>query len=246
MPTLDYYYFPWSYWSRIVSLVLADKGLEPRRHFVDIRKNLNFEPAYVRLNPKGVVPTMVVDGRAICNSPRIVAALDDLAGPASRTPEGEDWARRLESVPMMLLSYSVWIRGRKGEHSAEILADKIERASRYAETYPDLRAVYLRKQAFFRTFQARVRDEAQVAAHKEAARETIDDMGAAVAGGAWLAGPRFGFADAIAASILYRLADLEIVDHWRTTAHPAHAYYERLRALPAFCAVFDDDPLMSE
>ena len=51
--SVELYYFPWSHWSRVVSLALAEKGLFERatRRVVDIRHNLNFSPDYLRINP---------------------------------------------------------------------------------------------------------------------------------------------------------------------------------------------------
>ena len=69
------HYFPTSYWSRNITLVVAEKGLEIERVFVDIRRHATFEPDYIRLNAKGVVPTLV-DGAPITNGMRIARHLD--------------------------------------------------------------------------------------------------------------------------------------------------------------------------
>ena len=89
---LAYYYFPPSHWSRVCSQVLVEKGLwdDARRKIVDIRQNQNYEPEYLKINPRGVVPTVVIDGEVICNTPVIVQALDAVAEPIVH-PDDPGW-----------------------------------------------------------------------------------------------------------------------------------------------------------
>ncbi|MDH7796508.1 MULTISPECIES: glutathione S-transferase family protein [unclassified Beijerinckia] len=51
-----------------VRFALAEKGLEWRSHYLDILKGDQFDPAYLKINPKAVVPTLVHDGRVIPES----------------------------------------------------------------------------------------------------------------------------------------------------------------------------------
>lgn len=226
-------------------MVIAEQGLDVTRHVIDITRNANFDPDYMRINPKGVVPTIVDDGAAVCNGPVIAEYLD---GKGSATlvhhsGPGKEWAEALSELPVMLFSYSVWVLGKKGERSADILADKVVRAGEYAERYPELAELYLRKQAFFEAFRARVYDGDHVAAEERRCAELLERMGAQVAGGGWLAGDELSFADCGAASVLYRLIDLGKMDGWsRDPSHGLHGYYERLQARPSFRAVYHGDP----
>ena len=61
-----------------VRLVLAEKGLQWKSHYVDILKGEQFDPAYVKLNPKAVVPTLVHDGHPILESTVICEYLDEV------------------------------------------------------------------------------------------------------------------------------------------------------------------------
>lgn len=248
--TIAYHYFPSSHWSRVMSLVIAEKQLEVERHFVDIRHNATFEPSYMRINPKGVVPTLVHDGQSITNSLRIAAHLDEVVPePALYQGLGDDavreWVAELEAFPLMLFSYSVWVKGLRGERSSTILDDKVERAQRYAREYPELAALYTRKAAFFSAFRAQVYDAEHVAAETERCRRVLDELANAVSTRLWLGGEHYCLADAIATSVLYRLLDLDVLVEWR--ADPSHgldAYYRRLCARPSFATVFENDPLI--
>jgi glutathione S-transferase len=248
---LEYHYFPNSHWSRVVSLLIAEKGLVPKRHFIDIRRNATFDPEYLRMNPKGVVPTLVDDGKAICNSMKIARYLDDVVadpGLYQNHPRAElvaPWAKELETFPLMLFSYAVWTLGKKGERSASILDDKVARATSHAERYPELASNYLRKRDFFEAFRGQVYDDEYVAAQQETWNECLERMAFVVDREDWLAGDCYSFADAIAASILYRLVDLERLDAWHADpAHPLSRYFGRIQARPSFRQVWVEDELI--
>ena len=62
-----------------VRLVLGEKGLDWTGHYVDILKGEQFDPVYMKLNPKAVVPTLVHDGLVVTESTVICEYLDDVA-----------------------------------------------------------------------------------------------------------------------------------------------------------------------
>ena len=245
---LQYYYFPRSHWSRVVSFVLCEKGLwtEAEREVVDIRRNENFEPRYLAINPKGVVPTVVIDGEPVCNTPVIVRALDLYRGPPvhPNDPVVDQWAKALEGVKLMHLSYHTWTLGLKGERSAHILDDKVKRAARYAKENPELADEYERKRAFFETFRDQVYDDE----HREKTRaETLaflSKLAEHVRTNRWIAGDMWTWPDALATSILWRLEDLNSgLAPWKDDRnHPLAAYFDRLKERPGFRTVYFDDP----
>ena len=72
------YHFNNSVCSQKVRLVLVEKGLEWDEQVVDLFTLEQYEPEYIKLNPKGVVPTVVHDGRAVIESTLICEYLDDV------------------------------------------------------------------------------------------------------------------------------------------------------------------------
>jgi glutathione S-transferase len=71
-----------------VRLALAEKGLQWKSHYVDILKGEQFDPAYVKLNPKAVVPTLVHDGHPILESTVICEYVDEVFAEPSLKPAG--------------------------------------------------------------------------------------------------------------------------------------------------------------
>jgi glutathione S-transferase len=59
-----------------VRIALAEKGEKPKEHLLMLRGDQN-DPAYMKLNPNGVVPTLVHDGNVITESSLILYYLDE-------------------------------------------------------------------------------------------------------------------------------------------------------------------------
>lgn len=246
------YYFPTSHWSRIVSLGVRELGLHDAPgcdyELVDITQGASFEPDYLRLNPRGVVPTLDDDGEIVWDSRDIAKHLDRKYG-EGRLWLGHDaptqrWIERLHDFPVMLLSYAVWVQGERGETSEHILADKIARARRLAEQHPDLREQYLRKASFFEGFSHDVDDEAYVARQSAIWAGVLDELGELLGSErAWIGGDAPCFADMILVATLVRLVDLERLHDWHEDpAHPLRAYFDRWQSRPSFRWVFIEDP----
>ncbi len=84
---LELYTHPMSPCAQKVRIVLAEKGLEWRKHHVDLAQKENLRPEYLKLNPLGVVPTLVDNGRAVIESSIICEYLDDTWPEVSLKPE---------------------------------------------------------------------------------------------------------------------------------------------------------------
>jgi glutathione S-transferase len=59
-----------------VRIALQEKGLEAEDHMMTLRGDQN-EPAYLKLNPNGVVPTLIHDNQPIIESSLILYYIDD-------------------------------------------------------------------------------------------------------------------------------------------------------------------------
>jgi glutathione S-transferase len=61
-----------------VRLCLEEKGLEYESHALDLAKMEQHAPEYLKINPNGVIPTLVHDGRALYESGTICEYLDEV------------------------------------------------------------------------------------------------------------------------------------------------------------------------
>src|SRR5512132_1741931 len=62
---LELYHNDTSACAQKVRVTLAEKGLEWKSIHLDLRKGDQQQPEYLKLNPRGVVPTLVDNGRAV-------------------------------------------------------------------------------------------------------------------------------------------------------------------------------------
>jgi len=74
---LELYTHPQSPCAQKVKIVLAEKGLVWTPRHVNLPDKENLRPEYLRLNPLGVVPTLVHDGRPVIESNIICEYLDE-------------------------------------------------------------------------------------------------------------------------------------------------------------------------
>ncbi len=70
---LELYHHGSSVCAAKVRFALAEKKLAWKSHYLDLLKGDQFNPEYLKINPKAVVPTLVHDGRSFRNRPSFVS-----------------------------------------------------------------------------------------------------------------------------------------------------------------------------
>jgi len=75
---LEFYHSPLSTCSQKVRLALAEKALPWASHHIQFNQGDHLSPEYLKLNPNGVVPTLVHDGAVITDSSVINEYLEDV------------------------------------------------------------------------------------------------------------------------------------------------------------------------
>ena len=75
-----------------VRLAMDEKGLEWDGVYIDILKGEQFDPEYLKLNPKGLVPTLIHDETVIPDSTVIIEYLDQIEPKTSIHPT-DPWER---------------------------------------------------------------------------------------------------------------------------------------------------------
>jgi len=77
MPKLTLYHTIQSPFARKVRIAMAEKGITCEKVLLDNSRGENRSPEYLKLNPHGRVPTLVVDGIPIYESTAIVEYLEE-------------------------------------------------------------------------------------------------------------------------------------------------------------------------
>ncbi|CAK4073598.1 unnamed protein product [Aphanomyces euteiches] len=100
--------------SMIVHVLLLELDVPHDLHLVDISKNQHREPDYLRLNPNGLIPTLVVDGKPMIEAAAIAMFLAERHGGGRLAPAVDDPRRQtylqwfLHLANPMQPAYRLW------------------------------------------------------------------------------------------------------------------------------------------
>lgn len=230
--------------SQKVRICLAEKNLA----FEDIKLDLgkakdHLKPDYLKINPNGVVPTLVDDGAIILDSSVICEYLDEKYPDVRLTPEDlvqraamRAWMRFLEEVPTAAVRVPSFNMG---------FLPRFEGLNReeFEAQQSDIRPI--RKQFYRRMGPSGFKKE-DVEASFEQLRNTCRRMNDALAKGPWLLGKPYSLADIIVVPLIDRMNDLGYSDLWEKDFPRVAEWYQRMQARPAFQATFYPGSRMSE
>ena len=232
---LELYNFPPSTCSLKVRICLAEKGVNWVDHRLDSRLGQHLRPEYLKLNPNGVVPTLVHDGNVIIDSSVILEYLDEVFPKISMTPDEpvlrahmRKWLRYFEEVATPAVRYPSF--NRVLIHAFRKLAkDKFVTA---AKSRP------LRKDFYLRMGQKGF-DDAEIAKAMEGIRNTIDRMENALTDyGPWLLGAKYTLADICIAPLIDRMEDLGMEWLWEENHPYVSSWFQRMKERPAYITAY--------
>jgi glutathione S-transferase len=228
---LTLYHGPGSVSSQKVRLVLAEKGLDwesrpPGRSMAALRA-----PEYLKLNPNGVVPTLLHDDVALIESRLINEYLDETFPEPPLQPPG----------PLARHRMRLWTRRADDELHLNVFALMflISRRESFIQTPRETWRANLPglndpvKQEW--TMDLAVHGYASRHVDQALARfvKLAAELEEALAEGPWLAGERYSLADAALTPFLHRLRRLGLERLWRGRA-VVEDWLSRLEARPSF------------
>ncbi len=230
--------------SQKVRICLAEKNLP----FEDIRLDLgkakeHLRPEYLKINPNGVVPTLVDDKDIIIDSSVICEYLDEKYPDVKLTPDDlverarmRAWMRFIEEVPTAAVRVPSFNMG---------FLPRFEGLNReqFEEQHSDIRPI--RKQFYRRMGTAGFKKE-DVEASIEQLGNTSRRMNDALANGPWLLGEKYSLADIIVAPLIDRMNDLGFSEIWEGKYPRVSDWYRRMQERPAFKATFYKGSRMTE
>jgi glutathione S-transferase len=240
---LELYHALTSTCSQKVRMCLAEKDLDWVDRSVDLRANEHLMPAYLALNPNGVVPTLVHDGNPIVDSSVICEYLDDVFPRPRLSPEDpvrraamRAWMRFLEEVPTAAIRVPSFHMALARRYES---LDDAQFRTQVADVRP------LRKH-FYRRMGTEGFSQADVEASLDELDRTLARMHAALANGPWLMGRDFTLADIVVMPAIDRLADLGLAAMWEEHFPRVTEWYARLQARPSFAKAYAPGSRLSE
>jgi glutathione S-transferase len=217
---------------------LREKGLTYKSHRLNLRNFEQHEPAYLALNPNGVVPTLIDNGQPIVESMLINEYIDEKYPDPPLRPDGalerarmRLWTKLADGYGPAAVVPHTWSTFKK--ETDRLTDEQLERAlARVPLT--ERRARW--SKAARGGFSDADREKA-----KDAARLIVTRMEAALRDGPWLMGEHYTLADIDLVPFVNRFESL-YADLLNPTASPnVSAWLARMRIRPAVIAVFSTD-----
>ena len=227
-----------------VRVTLCEKGLQWETRNVDLFRAEQYSPEYLKLNPKGLVPTLVHNGVPIVESTLICEYLDD-AFPSPRLVPGEP----LERARMRLWSKAV----DEGLHEGvtEISFSAMFRQAMMAMTEEQRQTRFRnvgdpkRRDRFVSTYELGI-DSPYVTWAVAAFEKAFAGLEQALASGSdWILESGYSLADINLMPYVARLDYLNLLDIWTADRPRMRAWWERAQARPSFQAAISG-PLTTE
>ncbi len=227
-----------------VFITLDEKKLDYDMKVVNLFLNEQYSPEYLKINPKGVVPSLIHDGKIIVESTLICEYLDDvfrqnplIPSDPYRRPKMRLWSKLIDEAIFEAtreISFSATFREKLREMTPE------QRETRFRNVGdPERRARYIS------TFEQGVDSPYvfQAIAHFEKAFKNTEAALAPVAeggeGGPWLVGAEYSLADINMTPYVARMEYLNLLDLWIRDRPRTQAWWQRIKSRPSF-AVIDE------
>jgi glutathione S-transferase len=235
LPMLDLYHYSNSVCSQKARMTLFEKGLEWRGFEVNLFTSEQYDPEYLKLNPKGYVPALIDGGTAIRESTLICEYLDENYPSPPLMPDGAAgraqvrlWSKAVDEglfEGATVFSFSAMFRDRMQAMSDE------ERERRYRNVGDPVR-----RDRHKSVFEHGV-DSPYVARAVAAYEIAFRAMEEALAGGrAWLVGDMFSLAEVNLAPFVARLEYLSLLDVWTGERPNFGAWWQNVKDRPSYQA----------
>jgi glutathione S-transferase len=216
-----------------VFLTLIEKGLSWTSEYIDLFNNEQYRPEYLKLNPKGVVPTLIHEDRAIIESTLICEYLDQMFPEPSLVPASayersqmRRWSKHIDEGVFEAtreISFSAMFRDKMKRMTQEQRDGRFRnigdpgRRARMISTYEQGCESPFVEQGIF--------------AFEKLFQEMDDELASEQD---WLVGTTFSLADINVIPFAARLHYLNLLDVWIADRPRVQAWWGRARVRPSF------------
>ena len=226
-----------------VRMYMHEKDLDWEGHYIDILAGDQFDPEYMKLNPKAVVPTLVHDDNVICDSTVICEYIEDVFSdhPLRPTDALEHtrvlyWTKAVDEELHPACGFVTFLCS----HRHIVLRLGEEGVQKFLDSTPALSVTA----NWHETKKSIVRKGFEAAGAGEKVKlydlylHKIEDV---LADGKWLAGENFTFADIAITPYVNRLDMMALSGMWEKGRLPRVTdWFSRIKSRPSFKPSFLD------
>jgi glutathione S-transferase len=218
--------------SRRVRLCLEEKGLAYEGRVVDMVQMEHHSPEYLKINPLGVIPTLVHDGRPLYESGTICEYIDETYPDPPLRPDApyeraemRNWIRHIDGLihNLIIFNWRHHLQKVASQWSDGELAEKLR-------SIPSKE----RQESWLRVARKPYTEEERDAARRKLV-QLLDKMESALKPSGWLVGQAYSIADIAAAPFVKRIDEEIAPDEMTANRHPrVNDWWIRLQARAAF------------
>lgn len=231
---------PISTCSQKVRLTLHEKAIPFTDTRIDFRAKEHLTPEYLRINPDGVVPSLLHDGNPVLDSSVIMEYLDEVFPDVPLTPADplhrarmRKWLRFIEEVPTVAIRIpsfnQVFIK-----HRATLSDDELEQ---------DTNARTLRR-TFYQEMGRDGFSDPRLKESYERLKETVTRMDLALSANEWLCGD-LSLADFCVVPTIDRMRDLGLSGIWADKPH-MQRWWAAMQTRPAYVRTYYEGTRVTE
>ena len=228
--------------SKRVRITLAEKGVEWESVHLNLAKRENLDPEYLKLNPNGVVPTLVHHDRALYESNFIIEYLDEVfPEPALRPADPYErahmriWMDRIEHVLHRNINTVSWIKQDRYKRFDGMTPDELQ-AVFDSQATEEKRAILKKRLADGVSEGDMDFAEARVAEVLDLMEEQLQDR-------PWLCGTSLSLADISVAPFMERFEANKMAGLTDWNKRPKLGdWWQRMKARESFKTAFAFEP----
>lgn len=235
MTDLILYHADYSTCSQKVRLALAEKGLTYESRPIDFRKEEQVSEAYLKINPNGVVPTLVHGEYVIVDSSCILEYLDEAFPETSLSPstavgraQMRGWLRFMEEVP----TKAIRIPSFEQIFLPTLRIIKSKKSFDQSQRKRTIRRGFYEKMNRGGGFEAM-----EISNSVYELRTTVDRMNQALESSPWIMGDELTLVDISLAPLIDRAEDMGMTYLWHDLPKVAD-WLQRLQSRPSFKEAF--------
>jgi glutathione S-transferase len=213
-------------------LVLAEKGLDWEPVNLNLRAGDQHRGDYLKLNPNGVVPTLIHDDFVLIESSVIMQYLDEVfPGPALQPADPKDrarmriWMKRVDEYlhpGNVTLTYAM-------VHAGEMRSKSPQELEAHYRGIPNPITRARQRAAIEQGM-----DAPEAVQALQFYEKAVADMDRQLAQHPWLAGDSYSLADAAVTPYINRFSMLTLSNLWAQTRPNVTAWFERIKARPSY------------